>query len=274
MDNKPLDILKVKDKNEKHYTSKYPLSDIPFRILVIGKSQLSGKTNFLVNLLLNPDERFYKGDFKGENIFLISGSAGNDAKLQTLIKEKEIDNVFTDYDEDTIEAVYDMIEGEYEDAVEHNRVPENYLMIFDDMSFKGIFKNKDFGIIKKIFSNGRHINLSAIITAQKYTDIMTSIRENMTMGVFFNCSDKQLDVITEDINYATAKKEFKKVFRANTLKKHSFFVVNFTNDHESMYLNSQFQPIHFNENVMLTNQNLTTLNNDKSSSGSSSTARG
>ena len=243
--NQQLNILKVKDKNEKHYTQKYPLSNIPFRTLIIGKSQLSGKTNMIVNLLLNPDPRFYKKDFKGENIFLISGSAHSDKKLQTLVEEKEIENVFTEYEEESIEAIYEMIQEEYEEAVAKSKTPENYLMIFDDMSFSGIFRNKDFGIIKKIFANGRHINLSCIITAQKYTDIMTGIRENMTLGIFFNCSDKQLDVITDDINYITSKKEFKKKFRECTLQKHSFFTVNFTNDHTEMYLDCHFLPIDF-----------------------------
>ena len=76
---------------------------------------------------------------------------------------------------------------------------------------------------------------------------MTSARENMTMGVFFNCSDKQLDLITEDINYLTTKKLFKKKFRESTSEKHSFFVVNFSNDKDEMYLNKNFEPIKFEE---------------------------
>jgi hypothetical protein len=249
--NKPLNILKVKDKAETYYNAKSdsPLSSLPARIICVGKSQLSGKTNMLVNLLLNPDKRFYSDDFKGENIILISGSAHNDKKLQTLIDEKEIEHVFTDFDEEQVEALYDMITEEYEEAVSKGKKPEDFLLILDDMSFSGVFKGKDFSIIKKVFSNGRHINLSCIITAQKYTDISTSIRENITMGLFFNCSDKQLDVINEDVNYITTKKEFKKAFRDTTIKKHSFFVVNFTNDHETMYMNSQFQPIDFKTEV-------------------------
>jgi hypothetical protein len=245
--NQPFNILKVKDKNEKHYIDKFPLSDLPGRIIIIGKSMLSGKTNFLVNLLLRPEAVFYKDDFKGENIYLISGSTKNDAKLKTLIEQKEIENIFTEYDETQVEALYEMIQEEFEEAIEENKVPNSSLIIFDDMSFSGVFKGKDFGIINKIFSNGRHINLSCIVTSQKYTNINTSIRENSTMGIFFNCSDKQLDVITEDVNYVTTKKEFKKKFREVTAEKHSFMVVNFTNDKEYMYMDSKFQPIVFEQ---------------------------
>lgn len=241
---KKLEVLKVKDTNEKYYTPLPIVSDIPHRILVVGKSQLSGKTNFLVNYLCNPTFGI-KGHFKGENIYLVSASVGNDFKLTSMIECLEIDhqNIFKEYDEEVIEALYEMIEDEFEEKVNNKQRPENFLIIFDDMSSSGIFKGGNFSIINKMFSNGRHINLSVMITAQKYTDISNSQRENMTMGVFFNCSDKQLDLITEDINYLTDKKTFKKKFRETTKEKHSFFVVNFTNDFKEMYLDKNFIPI-------------------------------
>ncbi len=246
---KSLEIYKVKDKNEKFYTPKNIISDLPFRICIVGKSQLSGKTNLLVNLLCRND--FYGGDFLGKNIFLVSGSVNNDSKLQTLIIQKQIpeQNLFSEYDEELMEALYEMIQDEFEEAIEENKKPKNTLVIFDDMSFGGVFKQKNTGgIINKMFQNGRHINLSTIITSQKYSDIGNGQRENMTMGIFFNCSDKQLDLITEDINYKTNKKEFKKKYRETCGEsKHSFFVVNFTNPKESMYLNSRFEPIEFDD---------------------------
>ena len=42
MANKNLKILKVIDKTEKHYTDKGLLWDLPMRLLVVGKSHLSG----------------------------------------------------------------------------------------------------------------------------------------------------------------------------------------------------------------------------------------
>lgn len=244
---KKLQILKVKDKNETHYKPKDVISDIPLRLLVVGKSQLSGKTNFLVNILCRKE--FYLDDFEGQNIYIISGSIGNDNKLTKLVDCKDIDhqNLFKTYDEELMEALYEMIEEDYEARINNNMKPQEFLIIFDDMSSSGIFKNATFGIINKMFSNGRHIHLSTIITAQKFTDIGVNQRENMTMGVFFNCSDKQLDLITEDINYATDKKTFKKKFRETTKEKHSFFVVNFTNNFENMYLDKNFEPINMGD---------------------------
>ena len=48
MTKKNLKILKVIDKNEKHYTDKGLLWDLPMRLLVVGKSHLSGKTILLL----------------------------------------------------------------------------------------------------------------------------------------------------------------------------------------------------------------------------------
>ena len=121
-----LQIHKVIDKSEKFYTPKNTIADIPFRMLVVGKSFLSGKTNFCCNMYLKPE--FYLNDFEGKNIFIVSGSLNNDCKLKTLIQEKEIphQNLIDNYDEDYLEVLYETIEEEYEEAVEEGERPKNY----------------------------------------------------------------------------------------------------------------------------------------------------
>ena len=49
---KPIQILKCKDKKEKHYKKKENLFDLPMRVLCVGKSQFSGKSSFLLNILI------------------------------------------------------------------------------------------------------------------------------------------------------------------------------------------------------------------------------
>tara|TARA_R110002153_G_scaffold185499_1_gene338595 strand:+ start:9798 stop:10559 length:762 start_codon:yes stop_codon:yes gene_type:complete len=244
---KKLQIYKMIDKSESYYTKKETIADIPFKMVVCGKSQLSGKTNFCCNMLLLPD--FYKNDFEGKNIFIVSGSINSDCKLSTLLSEKEVpaQNTFDFYDEELIKSIYDMIESEYIKHVEEKKRPPNYLIYFDDMSFSGIFKSKNFGIVNKIFSNGRHINLSVIMTAQKCTDLPSNCFENLTLGIFFSCSDRQLDKIEHDVNYHTNKKLFKQKFRSITSVPHSFLAVNFSNPPEEMYLDKNFEPIDFLE---------------------------
>lgn len=236
-------ILKMRDKGEKHYTHKPMLFDIPFKIIVVGRSQLAGKTNLLGNLLLRKE--YYLDDFKGEDIYLVSPSTAVDAKLAAIIEEKEIPsmNVLPDYDEEVLQMVYEMIEEEYQEAVDEKRAPPNKLVIFDDMSFGGKLKSKVHGVMAKLFCNGRHINCSTIVTAQKYSDILTTCRENTTGAVLFSSTEKQLDLMADDHNYKDSKAEFKKMFREATKAKHSFLVVNYSNDPEHRYLDSEFRPI-------------------------------
>lgn len=240
---KTLSIYKVKDEADKYYTKKDLIFDIPFRLLIVGKSQLSGKSNILVNLLLR--DEFYNKDFNGENIFLVSPSIKNDEKIKKIIKIKEIpeENLFTEYDEDVLKELYKMLEEEYEEAVANKETPQNKLIIFDDMSYNGDLKAKKHGIINKIFSNGRHINLSIITTAQKYSDLLTASRENCNGCILFNCSNRQLEMIEADHNFLETKKEFMKMFRNVMNEKHAFLVVNYTNPKEQRYLDKNFDVI-------------------------------
>lgn len=242
---KKLQIYKMIDNSENYHTKKDIIADIPFRMVICGKSQLSGKTNFVGNMLLLPE--YYKNDFEGKNIFIISGSLHSDPKISTLITEKEIPakNTFDFYDEELIEAIYEMVEEEYNKHVEEKKRPPNYLIFFDDLSSSGILKQGK--IINKMFSVGRHINLSVIMTAQKATDCPTNAFENLTLGVFFSCSDRQLEKIEHDVNYHTTKKLFKKKVREITSEPHSFLAVCFSNKPDEMYLDKNFEPIDFKE---------------------------
>lgn len=238
-----LKIYKVKDTAEKYYLKRDLIFDLPLRSLIVGKSQLSGKSNILVNLLLR--DEFYNSNFDGTDIFLVSPSIKNDDKLKKIIKIKDIpdENLFLEYDEDVLNELYNMLQEEYEEAISNDEKPANKLIIFDDCSYKGDLKSKQFGIINKIFSNGRHINLSIICTAQKYSDILTSARENANGCIFFNCSNKQLELIEADHNYLGSKKQFMNMFRNVMNAPHAFLVVNYTNDKDQRYLDNKFDII-------------------------------
>lgn len=242
---KDLQIFKVKDGADEYYTKKDIIFDVPFRLLIVGKSQLSGKSNIVINLLLR--DEFYNKDFHGENIYIVSPSINSDAKLKKLVEVKDIphENLFDAYDEDVLKKLYEMLEKDYNEAVAQKETPKNTLILFDDMSYNGDLKSKNHGIINKIFSNGRHILLSIITTAQKYTDLLTSSRENCNGAIFFNCSNKQLDLIEADHNYIGNKKEFTNMFREALKEKHSFFVVNYTNPREERYQDKNFDVIEY-----------------------------
>lgn len=236
-------ILRVKDKADNFIIRHEILPDTPFRILCIGKSMLSGKSNLITNLILR--DEFYSKFFKGENIYIVSPSLESDEKLKILINVKEIppENLFNEYDEDVLKELYKMIEEDYKEDIDNKKKPANSLIIFDDMSYNGDLKKKRFGIINKIFSNGRHINLSVIVTAQKYSDVLTSARENMSGGFFFNMSDNQLDQVEKDHNYNMTKKEFYRMFRDNVKERHDFILIDYTKKNNERYINSNFEVI-------------------------------
>lgn len=232
-------ILKVKDESDNFHKT-MPTFDIPFKILINGKSQLSGKTTIVLNILLNP-QFGYHDRFKGDNIYIVSDNK-LDNKLKMLAEYKEIPETnIMGYDEYVLDQLYDTIEEQFIEEKEEKNI-QNRLIIFDDVGYSGNLKNKDFGIISKLVANGRHLNLSQIYTSQRFTMISTTVRSNITGAILFNTSSKELELIAEDFNYMIKKNDFIEMFRRETKEPRSFLVVNFTNK-ESLYMNSDFETI-------------------------------
>lgn len=240
-------IEPVIDVEDSYKIKKNKIWDIPFRLVICGKSAFSGKTNFIVNLLLK--DEFYLNDFKGENIYIVSASLGTDQKLSLLVKVKDIpaENLMPIYDESDLESLYNEWEDKYKEDIENEIKPEQKLIIFDDISFKGDLKKHQNGIMSKIFCNGRHILVSSILTCQRYSDILTTCRENSSGLVIFSCSDRQLETIMNDVNILGNKKQFKNMYRDITNNPHSFLIVNYSNPYEELYLDTNFNKIDYNK---------------------------
>ena len=233
-------ILKVRDKFEKYYTE-HNFFSLPFKLCICGKSQLSGKTTVILNLLLR--DQFYKKHFKGDNIYIVSGNK-LDNKIKMLMEQKDIpDENFMDYNEETLTDLYEILEEEFEEARSSGEKPDSKLIVFDDISFSGNLKNREYGIVSRIVCNGRHIMLSSVFTCQKYTQLSTTVRENLTGSIFFGASLKQLDLIVQDHNFLEHNKAFIKMFKANTKEKHDFLVINYSKPFAQRYMDNFFKPI-------------------------------
>ena len=242
---KGVDIYKMKDTSESLHKKKGLLFDMPFRIALVGKSMLSGKTSLAISLLYQLDSRLYREDFLPEDIYIFSPSAKTDFKLKTYITEKEIpaENVFTEYNEEEIDALYEILKEDYNEKMENKEKPAHKLFYFDDMTFGGQLKRKMNGVISKIMCNGRHFLLNTLITSQVYVDLPRCVREQLTGLILFSGTDRQLDTVMEEHNYLESKKDFKKMYREVSKDPHSFLVVNYSNPMESRYLNKEFLPI-------------------------------
>ena len=239
----PHKVLRVKDPHDSYHIKK-ELFDLPMSLIVVGKSQLSGKSTIILNLLANPDFGYDKM-FKGDNIYIVSNNK-LDNKLKMLADRLEIpDDQCTEYDEDYLERLYEKLEEEFMEETEGGGKPLNRLIIFDDCGYSNSLKNKQAGIISRLICNGRHINLSQIFTSQKYTQCSTTLRTNITAAILFGTSMRELDLIADDMNYFNEKKTFIKVFREATKNPRSFLVVNYSKglSADTLYFDSEFNQI-------------------------------
>jgi len=231
-------ILKVRDKTDSYYTKKFPF-DLSFRLIIVGKSFLSGKSTVILNLLLR--DNFYKNSFLGENIYIVSNNK-MDNKMKILKTEKDIpDSNFMEFSEANLEHIYEQVEEECLEAISDGKKPVNALIVLDDCAFGGGLREKINGTLARISCNGRHVNLSMIVTSQKYTQLAPVIRTNASGAILFGNSAKEVDMMADDLNYLESKKDFVSLFRKATTGRNKFMCVSFSQDH--MYLDSEFKEI-------------------------------
>ena len=241
------EILKMKDPSDKYYT-KHDLFDLPMRLAVVGKSFLSGKTTFVCNMLLR--EKFYRNHFLGENIYIVSNNKV-DKKLEILMEQLDVPKSnYMSYNEGRLMALYDILEEQFIEETEDKGKPFNRLIIIDDCGYTASLKgggNGD-GFISLLACNSRHINLSVCINIQKYTQLSTTYRNNLSGLILFSTSQKEVEQVIADHNYNNMPKEWVAAFRSSTKEKNSFFVVNYSNDIQNRYLDSNFKPIAIGNN--------------------------
>tara|TARA_R110000824_G_scaffold98476_4_gene234984 strand:+ start:519 stop:1271 length:753 start_codon:yes stop_codon:yes gene_type:complete len=241
---KKLKLYKMIDKTDSNTTEKDIIDNVPFRMILCGRSGL-GKTSIIGGLLLLPN--FYKNDFLGERIFLFSPMK-NDYKMSVIVKEKDIpaDNIFTEYDDDVLNALYDSLVDEYEENLEDgvkDKKKLNSLIILDDMSFDGSLKSGMYNAINRVFMNGRKHLINIIISSQKYSQISTGQRSNATSIFFYNSSMKERELFEADNNYLQTKKQFFKMLDDNLKNKRDFIYVNYSNEKDKFYLDKDFNVI-------------------------------
>ena len=245
-----LQILKPKDKTDSFTKRKNKTFDLPFRLLIVGKTGM-GKTSILYSLLLQDNKEFYRNDFEPDRIFIFSGSLQGDNKLKIIRRELDIpdENTFSDYDEQAVEVIYDMMVDEYEEALEEKQKPKPFLMIFDDLSFTGSMKGQEKqSQMNRLFMNSRKFLGNIIVMSQKYSDLGTGLRENASGLILGKSSNKQLDLIEADHNYLKNKKDFREMFLDNTKEKHDFLVINFSKP--ELYFNNNFEALSEKENLV------------------------
>lgn len=241
--------LKMRDTEEGYKIPKEDLPSVPFRMLFIGRSCFAGKTNLAGNLICRPFDandtyglQCYANDFKGRNTYICTPSSESD-KWAQMIKVRGIpeSNIFRTFNEEELDAWYERIAAKFtEDDATHSA--EHVLIIFDDVSYTGALKSKWYGVISKIFCNGRHFLISAMIMAQKYTDVSSTARENASAMMLFECSRKQGELIYAD-HGKVSKKLFLREFEKIAVGPGAFMAVVYSNPPHKRFVDSTFTAI-------------------------------
>lgn len=232
----------MKDPINKYKIKKKFIGDLPMRAVILGNSG-SGKTSLLALMVIDPLDQFYGNDFKGENIYIFSGSLKTDSKIENLIKVKDVppENVFDDYYDEELGLIYDLIEDNVKEAKEEKEKPPHSLIILDDLTFNSKVSAKRNNNIKRVYLNGRKNLISIICVSQSYTTgLQPAIRENTNLLVCYNMSQRQLERVEADWNYLDSKRAFFDMFRDNVSERHDFMVFNHTNKFKEMYLDKEF----------------------------------
>jgi hypothetical protein len=240
--NKKFEIHKARDGFDKAIKTHPSLFQLPMKMLLISKSQVGcGKSNIILNMLVKPEG--YKDFFDGDNIYIFNPST-LDKKFQIIIEQLDVPshNIFHEFDDDILNMLLDNITEQTEEEKEE-KIIKHKLIIIDDCSFGGKLKSKKNGAMSRLFSNGRHILCSVILTSQKLTDIPVTARENATVIISGNSSNRQLDVLADDCNLLSNKKQFVKMFRDLTDEPYSFMCVDFCRKPSERYLDKNFEPV-------------------------------
>jgi hypothetical protein len=243
MNNKKFTIHKARDGFDKAIKKHETLFQLPMKMLLISKSQVGcGKSNIILNMLVKPEG--YKDYFDGDDIYIFNPSTTLDKKFQIIIEQLDIPshNIFSEFDNDILNMLIDNITEQTEEEKEDGKI-KHKLIIIDDCSFGGKLKSKRNGAISRLFSNGRHLFLSVMLSSQKLTDIPPVARENATVIISGNSSNRQLDVLSDDCNLLSNKKQFVKMFRDLTDEPYSFMCIDFCRKASQRYLDKNFEPV-------------------------------
>ena len=218
----------VKD-DQKYIQNEHCLFKMPFNSIFYGKTN-SGKTNALVNLLLNkkyflPAQRIYlyASDLQDPKYILL---LEHYEKIEINMQKKLKDDKFKMF----------FCSDKIEDIIPINEYDKKYnnLVIIDDMIHLANSKNHE--IINSYFIVGRHYGVSTIYLTQHFFKLDRTIRCNINYLLLFKIvSNYDISSIYRDIMCDITLQEFKNNYRKTIgINIYGFIILNFiakdTND--------------------------------------------
>ena len=161
----------------------------PERCLIYGGS-FSGKSHMVTNLVLRHQEKFEK---------IIICGAKND-----LLTHPKTKNKTTFYENDD-NPIYDPFEEP------HSKGGGQTLLILDDLMSE-VYHSQ---LVSKIFSKGRHLNLSVIVILQSYypqgssKSLVPMLKNNASIQIFFKLRNRgEMKLIAKKFEHGKKNKIF------------------------------------------------------------------
>lgn len=205
----------MKEQDKKDQAKCNELLPQPPFLLTIVAPRKSGKTNLLLDMLLDEDKYCKKFDI----IIIWSRTFHHDSKWKN-IKLPE-GSVFTVFNEDEAETLMKVAEHVAERKV------VNALFIFDDMITDGIMNPHRMGVLESIAVRGRHANVSLIIITQQYMALTSAVRNNSTNTVVFRIRNgDELEKVARENRESLSVDEFFDLYNYATNEPFSFLHIN------------------------------------------------
>jgi Cdc6-like AAA superfamily ATPase len=193
------------------------IPSIPFNAVIYGKSG-SGKTNLLKHLV-----KFYKKCFNNRVIIFTKSVNGTLYSLIDSIGAVLHNDLF---DSDGNDIICDILRFQNERKESGGKL-QNVLIILDDFVLDNSFHSKR-GIYEKLYSMGRHANISIITTSQQYTLLPASIRRLAWYIMIFkisNQNEKRLMCYEMCNTIDKSEAEFERVYNNAVSEPFSFLYI-------------------------------------------------
>ena len=174
----------------------------------------SGKTLLMVNLCHK-----LKKYFKDGNIFAFTNSYC--PTIHKMIEDRKGHLYYDFYDRYGNNVIEELLQFQKKQKEEDPDNLENILLIFDDVISSKEFENRR-SIFTKLFSMGRHFQITIFLSSQVYNMIPKSIRKMAYYNIIFKFPESELPEILEENCSFLSKKDFERVYREATKDKYDF----------------------------------------------------
>jgi hypothetical protein len=197
---------------------------------MICAASFSGKSILIQNLILD----VYRGCFS--RIYIFSPTVHLDTVWRPVkdyitkeLRPKDDENMyFDDCDPEDLEKIIERQKKVIQYLKDKNeKTLLSILIVLDDLS-----ENKEFlrgnRVLQALYTKGRHLSISTVISIQNYRSVAPVIRKNLTFLIVFKLRNQSdLDSILEEFSNITNKKQLQKIYELATEEKYSFLYINF-----------------------------------------------